>query len=109
MPIRVGVIGLSAKPDAWASVAHVGPLKSNPDYELVALSASTPESAAAAAKAHGLPANKGYSSAEALAQDPDVDLVVVSVKVRQGQFRIEDSADSHARSFNTMLAPRGLP
>lgn len=85
MPIRVGIIGLSTSPGSWASIAHVGPIKSNPDYELVALSASTPESAAAAAQAHGLPANKAYSSAEALAQDPDVDLVVVAVKVCLGR------------------------
>jgi predicted dehydrogenase len=81
MPIRVGIIGLSANPATWAAQAHVAPLKSSTLYELVALSSSTPETAAAATAAHGVPAEKGYSTTEALVSDPDVDLVVVSVNV----------------------------
>lgn len=84
-PIRVGIIGLSADPSAWATLAHVGPIKDpSPlakDFQLTALATSNPESAKAAAKAHGLPEEKGYSNAEDIAKDPDVDLVVVSVKV----------------------------
>ncbi|KAI4196557.1 MAG: hypothetical protein LQ350_006489 [Teloschistes chrysophthalmus] len=84
-PIRVGIIGLSADPSAWATLAHVGPIKEpSPlakDFQLTALATSNPESAKAAAKAHGLPEEKGYSNAEDIAKDPDVDLVVVSVKV----------------------------
>ncbi|KAL9583314.1 MAG: hypothetical protein Q9203_005132, partial [Teloschistes exilis] len=84
-PIRVGIIGLSADPTAWATLAHVGPIKEpSPlakDFQLTALATSNPESAKAAAKAHGLPEEKGYSNAEDIAKDPDVDLVVVSVKV----------------------------
>jgi predicted dehydrogenase len=81
MPIRVGIIGLSSNPATWATTAHVGYLKSSPLYDLVALSSSTPETAAAAAKVYGLPAEKGYSTIEGLVHDPEVDLVVVSVKV----------------------------
>lgn len=47
---------------------------------LLVFSASE-RSAAAAAKAHGVVPEKAYWDAEALARDPDVDLVVVSVKV----------------------------
>jgi predicted dehydrogenase len=82
MPIRVGIVGLSTNPAAWSGV-HLAAIKSNPElYTLVALSSSSPASAAASGKLHGVPAEKCYSSAEALAKDPEVDLVVVSVKVR---------------------------
>jgi predicted dehydrogenase len=85
MPIRVGVIGLSANPAAWTSAAHIVPLRANPDlaskYSLTALSTSSPETADLAAEKYGLPANKAYSSADAIAGDPEVDLVVVGVKL----------------------------
>jgi predicted dehydrogenase len=82
MPIRVGIVGLSADPAAWSGV-HLAVIKSNPDlYTLVALATSSPASAVASGKLYGVPAEKCYSSAEALAKDPDADLIVVSVKVR---------------------------
>jgi predicted dehydrogenase len=83
MPIRVGIIGLSAQQGACTSSAHIGPLRANLSAEctVTALATSSPASAAAAAKQWGLPANKAYSSAEAIANDPDVDLVVVGVKL----------------------------
>lgn len=85
MVIRLGIIGLSADQSAWATIAHVqafkegGPLSDH--FELTALATSNPESAKAAAKSHGLPLEKGYCNPEDIANDPDVDLVVVSVKV----------------------------
>ncbi|KAL8731700.1 MAG: hypothetical protein Q9181_004221, partial [Wetmoreana brouardii] len=85
MAIRVGIIGLSADPSAWATVAHIQPIKDgsplSQHFKLTALATSNPESAKAAAKFHGLPLEKGYSNPEHIANDPDVDLVVVSVKV----------------------------
>ncbi|KAL8740844.1 MAG: hypothetical protein Q9190_006495, partial [Brigantiaea leucoxantha] len=84
MVIGVGIIGLSADHMAWATLAHVNPLKA-PDlsnhYTLTAVGTSSPESAQAAAKSHGIPVEKAYSKPEDLANDPDVDMVVVSVKV----------------------------
>lgn len=83
-PIGVGIIGLSADKSAWATAAHSSPLKSAPlneKFKLVAVSTSSPESAKRAAEAHGVSADKAYSSADAIANDKDVDLVVVSVKV----------------------------
>jgi predicted dehydrogenase len=90
MVIRVGIIGLSADQSAWATMAHVeamkegGPLSEH--FKLTALVTSNPDSAKAAAKSHGLPLEKGYSNAEDIANDPDVDLVVVSVKVDSSSF-----------------------
>ena len=85
-PIRLGIIGLSTDPSAWATTAHLGPLRSAPlsdKYTITALGTSRPETAKAAAKAYGLPENKAYSSAEDIANDPDVDMVVVSVTVEK--------------------------
>ena len=83
-PIGVGIIGLSADKSAWATGAHSAPLQSAPlneKFKLVAVGTSSLETARKAAEAHGISADKAYSSAEAIAEDKDVDLVVVSVKV----------------------------
>ena len=83
-PIGVGIIGLSAEPTAWATAAHLSPLRSAPlneKFRLVAVGTSSPESAKKAAETHGISVDKAYSSAEDIANDKDVDLVVVSVKV----------------------------
>jgi predicted dehydrogenase len=80
-PIRIGFIGLSATM-SWAVFAHIPYLKATSKYEIVALCNSSVSSAEAAIKAHGLPATtKAYGSPEDLAADPDVDLVVCSVRV----------------------------
>ncbi|KAE9362953.1 oxidoreductase family protein-like protein [Stipitochalara longipes BDJ] len=87
-PIRVGLIGLSgAPPDkyegtSWTSYAHLPYLTSSPDYEIVALLNSSVESGKAAITRYNLPATiKAYSLPEELANDPEVDLVVCSVRV----------------------------
>lgn len=83
-PTGVGIIGLSADTTAWATAAHVPALKKAPlneKFKLVAVGTSSPQSAKKAAEAHGIPVDKAYSSAEDIANDQDVDLVVVSVKV----------------------------
>ncbi|KAF2115540.1 hypothetical protein BDV96DRAFT_493563 [Lophiotrema nucula] len=80
-PIRIGFIGL-ASGQAWSVWAHLPYLKSTPKYKIVALCNSNVERAQAAIKAHGLPADtKAYGSPEEIANDPDVDLVVCSVRV----------------------------
>ncbi|KAI4091317.1 MAG: hypothetical protein LQ344_004176 [Seirophora lacunosa] len=85
MVIRLGIIGLSADQSAWANMAHVQAIKPGGPltdlYKLAALATSNPESAKAAAEFHGVPADKAYSKPEDIANDPEVDLVVVSVKV----------------------------
>ncbi|KAK3176113.1 hypothetical protein OEA41_007435 [Lepraria neglecta] len=89
MAIRLGIIGLSADKAAWATNAHAVPLKAPPlseKYTITAVATSSPESARAAAKSHGVPEEKAYSSPEAIANDPDVDMVVVSVKAKKDVF-----------------------
>ena len=87
-PIRVGILGLSDTktffgPGAWGVFAHLPSLRALRDeYEIVAVSNSTVESARRSIAANDLPAStKAYGSPQDLANDPDVDLVVVSVRV----------------------------
>ncbi|MFE3189768.1 Gfo/Idh/MocA family protein [Nocardia sp. NPDC059240] len=76
--IRVGIIG--ASPDrGWASRAHIPALRALPDFELTAVGTSRRESADRAARAFG--AQHAFTDASALAEHPDVDLVVITVKV----------------------------
>lgn len=80
-PIRIGLIGLSAA-GSWASQAHLPYLKATSKYTIVALCNTSVESARAAISAHDLPSStKAYGSYKDLAGDPDVDLVVCSVRV----------------------------
>jgi predicted dehydrogenase len=80
-PIRVGFIGLSAH-YAWANISHLPALVNSPHYTIHGILNSTPAASEAAIKAHNLPqTTKAYTSIRELAQDPDIDLVVVSVFV----------------------------
>ena len=80
-PIRVALIGLSAKAIAsWAANAHLPYLQSargKAHYEIVALLNSSVAAAEAARTTFNLPSTvKAYGDPHALAADPDVDLVV---------------------------------
>lgn len=76
--IRVGIIGLSAK-RGWASTAHLPALREVGGFEVVALSASSKESAAAAGAAHGV--DLAFGDHRELVERPEVDLILVTVKV----------------------------
>lgn len=84
-PVGVGIVGLSAT-EGWAARAHVPALAQLDGMDLRGLVASSVASGRRAGAAHGVPA---YPSAEALAQAPDVDLVVVAVKVPDHRDPIE--------------------
>ena len=84
-PIGLGFVGLSAK--GWASSVLAPPLFQAPlnqQYKLVAVSTSRAASAEESAKAHTEKTGhtvKGYhGSTAAIAADPDVQFVAVSVK-----------------------------
>jgi predicted dehydrogenase len=80
-PIRIGFIGLSSG-QSWAVWSHLHYLKSTSKYTVTALCNSSVASAEAAIKAHKLDSStKAYGSPQDLANDPNVDLVVCSVKV----------------------------
>ncbi len=75
----VGIIGLQPG-RSWAAVAHVPALRAlADDFTIVGVANSTRASAEAAARASDLP--RAFDSAAALIASPDVDIVVVTVKV----------------------------
>ncbi len=89
-PIRVGIVGLSSKasgtlvPGVWARVAHLGTFSSSTDFAVVAVVGSSLEAARIAIEISDLPqTTRAYASVAELASDPDVDMVVVSVRVEK--------------------------
>lgn len=76
--IRVGIIGASPN-RSWALQAHVSALASLPQYTVQAVSTSRQESARAAGVKFNAPL--AFDDHEQLVAYPEVDLVVVSVKV----------------------------
>ena len=76
--IGVGVLG--ATPDrGWAVRAHLPAIAASPDFALTAVATTRRESAEAARTRFG--ARHAFTDARELAAHPDVDLVVVTVKV----------------------------
>ncbi len=75
-PIRVGIIGASADPWAWASTAHVPALKALDEFELVAVASRNQDNADAAAAAHGIA--RAFGSYDEMIGQPDIDLICVS-------------------------------
>jgi predicted dehydrogenase len=76
-PIRVGIVG--ASPQSWAAAAHLPALVHLGEFAVTAVATTRPDSARAAAGRFG--ARHALASADELASHPEVDLVVVSVKV----------------------------
>src|SRR5438445_3287076 len=76
--LGVGIIGVSPA-WGWAATAHIPALRALPNYEIRALSARRMESARAAGETFGVSAV--FSDHEQLVTQPDIDLVVVTVKV----------------------------
>lgn len=81
-PIGVGIIGYQPG-RSWSATAHVPALKSLPEYAITAVATTRPDSARVAAADIGLPDDRAFSSAVALATCQEVDVVAVTVKVPQ--------------------------
>jgi predicted dehydrogenase len=79
--IRAGLVGatVSQSGSQWGARAHVPALKSLPEYEIAAVCTAHEDTAKASAAAFG--AAKAYWDFAQMAADPDLDLIVVSVKV----------------------------
>jgi predicted dehydrogenase len=76
--LGVGIIGVNPA-WGWAATAHIPALRALPNYELRALSATSPEAARAAGEAFAVDAV--FADHEELVARPDVDVVAVTVKV----------------------------
>jgi predicted dehydrogenase len=79
--IRVGIVGatLTQGGSGWGANAHVPALKALPDYELKAVCTAHEDTAKASAAAFG--AGRGFHRFGDMTADPEVDLVVVCVRV----------------------------
>ena len=79
--IRVGIVGatLTQGGSGWGANAHVPALKALPNYHLQAVCTAHEDTARASAAAFG--AEQGFHRFSDMAADPNVDLVVVCVRV----------------------------
>ena len=79
--IRVGIVGATVTQggSGWGANAHVPALKALPNYELTAVCTSHEDTAKASAAAFG--AGRAFHRFSDMAADPDVDLIVVCVRV----------------------------
>jgi predicted dehydrogenase len=80
-PIRVGIVGATVTPggSGWGQHAHVPALKALPGYELTAVCTAHEDTARASAAAFG--ARHAFHRFADMAAHPDVDLIVVCVRV----------------------------
>lgn len=83
--IKVGIVGLQPG-RSWAALAHIPALQHlSDDFEIAGVANSGIESSRAAAAACGIPV--AYDSVSDMAASPDIDLIVVTVKV-PGHFSV---------------------
>jgi len=66
---------------SWASSSHLPHLQRTPHYTITALQNSSLDSAKASAKQYSLDSVSTHDSPNSIAQDPNVDIVAVSVNV----------------------------
>ena len=80
-PIRVGIVGATVTTggSGWGANAHVPALDALPDYQLVAVCTAHEDTAQASAARFG--AALAFHDIDAIVAHPDIDLVVVSVRV----------------------------
>jgi predicted dehydrogenase len=79
-PIGVGIIGVHPE-QGWAATAHIPALQQLPAYRIAAISHHNAGTAQQAAKKFGVP--HAFTLAKELVAHPEVDLVVIAVKVAQ--------------------------
>jgi predicted dehydrogenase len=79
--IRVGIVGATVTKggSGWGANAHVPALRALPEYELKAVSTAHADTARASAEAFG--AELAFDNYDQMLAHPDVDLVVVCVRV----------------------------
>ena len=76
--IGVGIIGANVR-YGWGTRAHLPALAALPEFEVVGVATTRMETARETAARHGIP--NAFDSAQALVEHPDVELVLVCVRV----------------------------
>ena len=76
--IGVGIIGANVR-YGWGTRAHIPALAALPEFDVVAVATTRMETARETADRHGIP--NAFDSAQALVEHPDVELVLVCVRV----------------------------
>jgi predicted dehydrogenase len=79
--VRIGIVGATVTTggSGWGANAHIPALHALPDYEVKAVCTAHEETAAASAAAFG--AELAFHDMDAMVASPDIDLVVVCVRV----------------------------
>src|SRR5262245_6809761 len=95
--IRVGIVGATVTQggSGWGANAHVPALKALPDYELKAVCTAHEETARASQEAFG--AELAFHDIDEMVNHPDVDLVVVSVRV-PGHYDLVKAAENAGKA-----------
>ena len=102
---RIGIIG--ANPErGWASTAHIPALKSLPNYEITALSSRVKEDEEKLKTTFGV--QHIYDSVNGLVQSPEVDWVLVAVKVPQHYEVIKQAVAAGKNVFSEWPLGRNL-
>jgi predicted dehydrogenase len=104
-PLGVGIVGLTPG-RSWAARAHVPALEALPEYDLVGVASSSAESAAAAARALDIP--RWYPTVQELVEDPDVDIVAVTVKVPHHREIVDAALAAHTMVYCEWPLGNGL-
>lgn len=89
--ISVGMVGVTPG-EGWASQTHIPALKSLQGFELMGVANSSLISSQKAAAAFNIP--KAFSSPAELCADPDIDMVVVTVKVPHHKELVDKALDA---------------
>ncbi|KAH5505280.1 hypothetical protein HBI31_061260 [Parastagonospora nodorum] len=103
----IGLVGLSAK-GSWASRSHLGYLQNTDLYKITALQNSSKASAEAAAKEYKLEGVAAYDNPSAIAKDPNVDIVAVSVNVPEHYKLIVPALEAGKDVFSEWPLARNL-
>lgn len=102
---RVGIVGLSPG-RGWAAAAHIPALLALPDVFELAGVANTSLASAQAAAAYGIP--RAFESPAALAASPDIDIVVVTVKVQHHKEVVTAALQSGKNVYSEWPLGNGL-
>lgn len=93
--IRVGIIGVTA--GSWATISHIPALKALPDYEITAISNRNREKALEVSKQFDIPFI--FSNNHDLINSPEVDIVVIAVKVSEHRALVIDAINAGKTVF----------